>query len=378
MGREFLMSKHPLKRILLEKDAESHGFASRILKKLEGLPLEKEVINEEERKYDPLNMDKASLRLMSFPGEFLKPCPGTKAYICCGYKILHIGTNCPLECSYCILQAYFNQPSLRIFVNLEEKLHLIAGVIDSRPDELFRIGTGEFTDSLALDPVTALSDVLMPFVSKRQNAVLELKTKTDNIERLLSSKIRNRIIVSWSLNSPRITSREEHGAPGIRKRLQAAKKCQEEGFVVGFHFDPLIEHPGWKEEYAKTIDMMDRYIDPKGIIWMSLGCLRYMPSLKPIIRRRHPGSAILDGEFVPGLDGKMRYFKPIRTEMYRFVSGRLDQWYGDLGLYLCMESDEIWKKSLGWSPGNSEGLSHYLDKRVIKHFDLQEQLRNKC
>jgi spore photoproduct lyase len=362
----------------LEKDAESHGFASRILKKLEGLPLEKEVINEEERKYDPLNMDKASLRLMSFPGEFLKPCPGTKAYICCGYMILHIGTNCPLDCTYCILQAYFNQPSLRIFVNLEEKLHLIAGVIDSRPDELFRIGTGEFTDSLALDPVTALSDVLMPFVSKRQNAVLELKTKTDNIERLLSSKIRNRIIVSWSLNSPRITSREEHGAPGIRKRLQAAKKCQEEGFVVGFHFDPLIEHPGWKEEYAKTIDMMDRYIDPKGIIWMSLGCLRYMPSLKPIIRRRHPGSAILDGEFVPGLDGKMRYFKPIRTEMYRFVSGRLDQWYGDLGLYLCMESDEIWKKSLGWSPGNSEGLSHYLDKRVIKHFDLQEQLRNKC
>ena len=378
MGREFLMSKHTLKRILVEKDAESHGFASRILKKLEGLPLEKETLAEEERKYDPLNMDKASLRLMSFPGEFLKPCPGTKTYICCGYKILHIGTNCPLDCSYCILQAYFNQPSLRIFVNLEEKLDLIAGLIDNRPDELFRIGTGEFTDSLALDPVTALSDVLMPFVSKRQNAVLELKTKTDNIERLLSSKHRNRIIVSWSLNSPRIASREEHGAPGIRKRLQAAKKCQEEGFVVGFHFDPLIEHPGWKEEYAKTIDMMDRYIDPKGIIWMSLGCLRYMPALKPIIRKRHPGSSILDGEFVPGLDGKMRYFKPIRTEMYRFVSGRLKQWYGDLGLYLCMESDEIWKKSLGWSPGNSEGLSHYLDNRVIKHFNMQEQLTNKC
>ncbi len=353
-----------IKRIQVEDSAEGYAPVVKVLKALGGVPHERVTHNEIAEKPDPLKMDKETLRLISFEGEFLKPCPGTKGYICCGYQILQVGTNCPLDCSYCILQAYFNQPSLRVFANLEDKLEPIGRLLDARPDKIFRIGTGEFTDSLALDPIMGWSDILLPFFSTRRNAILELKTKTDHIEGLLSSNYRDRIIASWSLNSPYIASREEHKAPAIKKRLQAAKRCQEEGFTVGFHFDPLIPHPGWKDGYKKTLELMDKYIDPKGIIWMSLGCLRYMPSLKPIIRKRHPGTHILDGEFVPGRDGKMRYFKPFRIDMYGFMRELLEKWHRDLGLYLCMESHEIWQKSMGWSPANTEGLSRYLDKRV--------------
>ena len=71
-------------------------------------------------------MAKDMLHLTAFKGDFLKPCPGTRNYICCGYQILNIATNCPLDCSYCILQSYFiNQPGLRIHVNLEEKIESI-------------------------------------------------------------------------------------------------------------------------------------------------------------------------------------------------------------------------------------------------------------
>jgi len=31
-----------------------------------------------------------------------------------------------------------------------------------------------------------------------------------------------------------------------------------------------------------------------------------------------------------------------------------------------MESDEVWRESLGWSPENSEGLSAFLDNRVLE------------
>jgi spore photoproduct lyase len=255
-----------------------------------------------------------------------------------------------------------------MFVNLEDKLEQIDRTLGSQPERIFRIGTGEFTDSLALDPILGWTQVLLPFFSSRKNTVLELKTKTDQIEALLSSRWRERIIVSWSLNSPDIATREETGAPGIRRRLEAARRCQRGGFVIGFHFDPLIRYGEWKDGYARTIEMMDRYIDPKGIIWVSLGAMRYMASLKPIIRRRHPGTHILDGEFVPGLDGKMRYFKLLRTEMYQFMGEKLKEWNQDLGVYLCMESHEIWEKGLGWSPGNTAGLSKYLDKRVGEFF----------
>jgi spore photoproduct lyase len=188
------------------------------------------------------------------------------------------------------------------------------------------------------------------------------------VDGFLSSHHRDRIVLSWSLNSAVVASKEEHGAPSIRKRLEAAKRCQEEGYILGFHFDPLIEHANWRGGYEKTIEWLDHYIDPKRVIWMSLGCLRFMPSLKRIIREKRPKSHILDGEFIVGLDGKMRYFKPIRIDMYGALAEMLEQWFGNQGLYLCMESDDVWRQALGWSPKNSEGLTQYLDERVIHVF----------
>lgn len=349
-------------RLFIDKGAEPYAMTGRIRSKLQ----DRLVFEVEPPPAD--DPDKATLRLLSFPGEFLKPCPGTKSYICCGYQILNVGTNCPLDCSYCILQAYFNQPSLRVFVNLEQKLEEIGVLLDQSRNRIFRLGTGEFTDSLALDPYAEWSRFLPAFIRERQNAVLEFKTKTDRIHGLLSSKVRDRIVVSWSLNSSFIAAREEHGAPSVRKRLEAARICQEQGFVVGFHFDPIIEHPGWQGHYRETVEMMDRMIDPARVIWVSLGCFRFMPQLKSVIRKRHPGTRILDGEFVPGLDGKLRYFKPLRIELYSFLKQQLEEWHKDLGLYLCMESDEVWRKALGWSPADSSGLSRYLDGRAAQFF----------
>ena len=357
-----------IKKIRVEEEASRHDFTEKILSRLPDAPVESTAKTESGISSEDYDMGKDTLHLMSYKGDFLKPCPGTREYICCGYQILNFASNCPLNCSYCILQSYFNQPNLKVFVNLEEKLGQVLQTIDSNPAKVFRIGTGEFTDSLALDPVTRVSDLLVPEFSKRKNAVLEFKTKTDQINGLLGSKHRDRIIVSWSLNSPFISTHEEHRAASIRKRLEAARRCQSEGFALGFHFDPLIYHENWKDEYLKTLELMDRYIDPNRIIWISMGAFRFMPGLKPVIRKRHPHTCVLNGEFIVGLDGKMRYFKPIRIDMFSFMREALEKWHPDTGLYLCMESDEIWQKSLGWSPKDSEGLSGFLDGRVEKTF----------
>jgi len=358
-----------INKIIIEEGAEHYKLSKNILKRLAHIPVIKETYDDFSFKRETqIDLDKETLRLIRFKGEFLKPCPGTKGYICCGYKILNVGTNCPIDCSYCILQAYFNKPSLRVFTNLEQELNKVSEVIDANPEKIFRIGTGEFTDSLALDQITGWSELLPAFFNKKKNVVLELKTKTDNINGLISSPYKERIIVSWSLNSFFISAKEEHGAISIKNRLKAAKRCQEEGFIVGLHFDPLIHYRGWEYDYLKTIELLDKYIDPGKVIWVSMGCLRYIPVLKSIIRQRHPNTHILDGEFINALDGKMRYFKPIRLEMYSLIKGHMDKWYNDLGLYLCMESSDVWLDSFHWSPENSDGLSRYLDERVLKFF----------
>lgn len=362
------MSSFPsIKRILVDDGAREYAFTARILEKTDGIPIHFGSASEGDIGWGA-GLGKTTLHLLTHKGEILKPCPGTKEYICCGYQILNVATNCPLNCTYCILQSYFNQPYLRVFANIEERLGEALQNIDENPDRIFRIGTGEFTDSLALDPIVQWSAVLSPEFSKRKNAVLEFKTKTADVEHLLAVPARDRIIVSWSLNSATISRNEEHLASSLKKRLEAAGRCQSDGFVLGFHFDPLIPHENWREEYKRTLELMDRHIDPKGIIWVSMGSFRFMPGLKNIIRRRHSRTRVLDGEFIPGLDGKMRYFRPIRMELYEFMRKQLDSWHKDLGVYLCMESHEVWRDSMGWSPVNSEGLSHYLDDRVRRFF----------
>ena len=355
-----------IRRAIIEGNAQDYRLASAVLKNLDGISTEKSSLQHFTEDPRMLSLDKETIRLLPFAGEFLKPCPGTQGYLCCGYQILNIGTNCPLDCSYCILQAYFNQPSLRVFANLEEKLEDVGRFIEERSTRIFRIGTGEFTDSLALDPVVRWSAFLPAFIERHKNAVLEFKTKTTRTQGLLSAKNRERVVVSWSLNSPYVASKEEHGAPAIDMRLKEAARCQQEGFALAFHFDPLIEHRGWKDSYRKTVDLLDRHVEPRGIAWISMGCLRFMPLLKTVIRRRHPRSCVLRGEFITGLDGKMRYFKPIRVEMYRFMTDLLNEWHRDAGLYLCMESQDVWEESVGWSPGDSEHLAAFLDQRAIR------------
>jgi len=362
------MAGFPIEKILVEGNADQYGLSRRIQKKMPDIPRVTSSATRDGSAPYSLDRGKKTLHLLEYSGELLKPCPGTTNHICCGYQILNVATNCPLDCSYCILQSYFNEPDLRVFINIKERIEEVLHLIDSHPDKIFRIGTGEFTDSLALDPLVGWADMLVPLFAKRKNAILELKTKTTNIDRLLKLPERDQIIISWSLNSPTVTATEEHKAASISKRLEAARICQSEGFIIGFHFDPLIPHPGWQEDYPRTLDLLDRFIDPARIIWISMGSFRFMPQLKAIIRQRHPQSTVLDGEFVRGMDGKMRYFKPIRMELYRFMREHLETWYNNLGLYLCMESDEIWRKTFGWTPQNTDGLSRFLDSRVKRFF----------
>jgi len=81
---------------------------------------------------------------------------------------------------------------------------------------------------------------------------------------------------------------EEVGTAPLRERIEAASKCQEKGYPLGFHFDPLIYHEGWEKEYQGTIDQLFKKNDPKRVVWISLGGFRYPPKLKAVAEDRFP------------------------------------------------------------------------------------------
>ncbi|HAA02055.1 MAG TPA: hypothetical protein DCE18_01645, partial [Syntrophobacteraceae bacterium] len=85
---------------------------------------------------------------------------------------------------------------------------------------------------------------------------------------------------------------------------------------------------------------------------------------KPIIQQRHPRSRIVYGEFIRGLDGKMRYFRDIRVGLYRVMADAIRQAAPEVCLYLCMESEDMWRAALGFSPEDRGGLPAMLDEAV--------------
>jgi spore photoproduct lyase len=97
-----------------------------------------------------------------------------------------------------------------------------------------------------------------------------------------------------------------------------------------------------------------------------------MPALKPIIQRRFPESKIIYGEFISGLDGKMRYFKPLRINIYQKLISWIQEAAPNVLIYFCMEDDEVWKKSLGYIPSERGGLSRILDESAARHCGLQK------
>jgi spore photoproduct lyase len=55
-------------------------------------------------------------------------------------------------------------------------------------------------------------------------------------------------------------------------------------------------------------------------------------------------------ELVPGVDGKIRYFKPLRIEMYRHMRACLQRYLDPDRVYLCMESQDVWQQVFGQAP----------------------------
>ncbi len=359
-----------IQKIFIDKDVFTLPLTKRILKNCpdvphEVVPRKLELDRRLASSDDPVGEGKRHIRLSRQRGAFVKPCPCTPHYLGCNYFIINSALNCPLDCSYCILQLYLTNPLTTIYVNLDDLWKELDAFLARIKRRFIRLGTGELSDSLALDQVTQTATEFMSYFRGKNNAVFELKTKTTNIAAVLAGPPAGNIVLSWSLNSEKIARDEEKGAPSVADRIEAARIVSARGFPVGFHFDPLILYPDWEEDYARVIENLLRAVKPSRISWISLGSLRFPPALKPIIERRFPHSRIIYGEMVQGKDGKLRYFKPLRLELYQKIVGLIEYWGGGrIPLYFCMEDAEVWRKALKKNPGRKEEIELILSPRL--------------
>ena len=357
----------PIENIYIENNSTKSIITKNIISssknyKITYIDSSKEILSEILKLPDPISKGEKTLLITENKGSFLKKCPGTKRMICCNYYFLNFATNCPLDCSYCIMQEYLcNNPVLKIFSNVEDMLSETESFLEANRNKYFRIGTGELTDSLALDNITGFSKIIVPFFASKQNVILELKTKTDCIENLMYLDHGGKTVIAWSLNPQKIIDGEELYSASLEQRMESAARCQGKGYKIAFHFDPIILYEGWETDYNGIVKKIFNAIDSKSILWISLGGLRFSPQLKPIISERFAQNNILYGEMVLCPDNKMRYFKPMRVDAFKKMVDYIKKYDNDIPIYLCMEDQDVWKKVFGAIPNGIRNLNNIFE-----------------
>ena len=341
------------KAIFIEREIKDYGLTKSILTKF---PHAQRILisrlkdyiksNQSSSPISNYNLRTRNLFLINERFDFIKPCPCSQGVLSCGYYILNLGFGCIYECSYCFLQSYTNVNGIIVPVNVENFLNRLDLFIKDKRGPL-RIGTGEFTDSLALDDITAYSCLLIDLFSRFKNATLELKTKSNKIKHILKLKHNRKTVIAWSLNPQQIIDSDEWQTSDLNERLEAARECCQAGYLVAFHFDPIIYSTNWEKLYRGLIDNLFKKINPKDIAWISLGTFRFMPQLKTIIEQRFPQSKILDKELILGFDRKLRYPLFQRIRIYKKMLSWIRRYSGSVLVYLCMEPKGVWKEILG-------------------------------
>ncbi len=354
-------------RILIEAGAEGLPMTRRVLARLPDLPVKTlpavgPWIRQVSRDADLVEAARKWLVISRYPGAFLKKCPGTQGFVCCNYWVINAATGCPLDCTYCILQGYLeNNPMIRVFANTDVLFSELERAFAANGGRHLRVGTGELTDSLALDALTDLSRELVPFFAGHPNAQLELKTKTDQVENLMDLAHAGRTVIGWSVNPPAVIASDEKGTASLAQRLHAAERCASVGYPVSFHFDPMVLEPGWEEAYREVVGQIFETVPATAIAWISLGGLRFAPAMKPIMRRRFPESRLVCGELIPCPDGKLRYLRALRVPAYRRMLAWIRTRGPEVPVYLCMESRDVWEAVYRDPAGRIRNLSGLFD-----------------
>ena len=264
------------------------------------------------------------------------PCPvdGEKTR-CCKLTTLDAAMQCAFACSYCSVQAFYNENKILVAGNLEKRLDEI-----ELPENVWHIGTGQASDSLLLGDDYGTLTALSSFASKHRDVIIELKSKSKRD--VFDRKYPRNMIFTWSLNAETITEKEEHLTATLDERLQTARKAADNGSLVGFHIHPMVYFKGWQDEYSKVVNKIMSMFRPEEVLMISIGTLTFTKAVIKRLREKEAESRVLEME-LEKTAGKYSYPLEKKARMFSHVySSFSEEWHDNVFFYLCMEDPALW------------------------------------
>ncbi len=235
--------------------------------------------------------DKCALIFASKKGELLRKTPNhytpSSTY---GYSILY-SYNCIYDCSYCFLKGYFKTFNPVIFKNIHDFFKAIEKTVDEDRLRPLYFYLSTFSDPIAL---SVFDDSYIKFAKFFENidAILEIRTKSAKVEKLLAQKPFKNTIIAFSLSPQSIIDKYEPYAPSLKRRIKAIKLLDEAGFNIGIRFDPFFL--SYANEYLEWEIFLHQI---KHLHSIEIGVLRFSKNEYKTFLRKNPvllSNVILD------------------------------------------------------------------------------------
>ncbi len=232
------------------------------------------------------------------------------------YYFSHI-FNCLYDCRYCFLQGMYQSANYVLFVNYEDYQQQIAEICATHIGESVHFFSGYDCDSLALEPVTGFATHFLPFFASLPNAWLELRTKSTQIRSLLNYEAFPRCVVAFSLSPDTVANKVEAKAPSLARRLQALVKLQQQGWLIGLRFDPLIYQTDYQQQYQQLFAQVFAVVDLTRLHSVSLGVFRLPQAYFKKIHKLYPEEKLFASPLTQQ-QGMVSYATEIEADMMAY------------------------------------------------------------
>jgi spore photoproduct lyase len=197
---------------------------------------------------------------------------------------------------------------------------------------------GKLQDGLAMEPLSGYARTMVPFFARHAHARLVVLTKSADVENLVDLEHAGRTILSWTVNAPEVVYGFEQNTPDVMARITAMRRCAEVGYPVRAVVMPIIPVDGWRESYGHFLAMLLQAVPLSRITLGSICSYRQARRLMELkLGKENALSMLLDHSPTRSEDGRIRFSRSIREEVYRHLVDCVRRERPDLEIGLCLE-----------------------------------------
>ena len=224
--------------------------------------------------------------------------------------------NCIYDCEYCYLQGVYSSGNIVIFVDIEKVFEEVEELYNKLKSLYLCVSYD--TDLLAIENICAFSEKWYNFIKDKKDLKIELRTKSENIDKFLNLDVLDNFIIAFTLSPEEIALKNEKYTANFKNRVKAIKELQNKGWKVRICIDPLIYTDDFEKNYSEMIEYLFSEIDKNKVIDVSIGVFRTSKEYLKKMRNQNKKSEILYYPF-ECVNGVYTYSDKLKSYMIDFI-----------------------------------------------------------